>query len=232
MVTAAVTPRTSRILPRGNWQDDSGEVVEPALPAFLVGDATSSHRLSRLDLAEWLVDASNPLTARVVMNRLWSQFFGTGLCASLDDFGSQGEAPTHPELLDWLAVEFRESGWDVKHMVRLIVTSHTYRQQTGPSPSAEAIDPANQLLSHQRPRRLEAEIVRDNALAIAGLLCPDVGGPPCRPYQPPNYYAHLQFPDRPYAADRDERQYRRAIYTHWHAHVSAPDAGEFRRAFA
>jgi hypothetical protein len=217
MVTESVAPSTTRVLPRGNWQDESGPVVTPAVPQFLpqpkapAGDG----RLTRLDLARWLVAPENPLTARVFVNRLWKQFFGTGLSAQVDDLGAQGEWPVHPELLDWLASEFRESGWDVKHMVTLMLTSQTYRQSSNPSRQAHEADPNNRLLACQSPRRLDAEFVRDNALAIAGLINLEVGGPPSFPYQPEDYYANLQFPDRVYVADADQRQYRRGVYAHW-----------------
>jgi hypothetical protein len=215
---AAAAPLAVRVLPRGNWQDESGPVVLPATPAFLPGriESTESRRLTRLDLANWLVSDANPLTPRAVMNRLWAMFFGTALSAAVDDLGSQGELPTHPELLDWLACEFRESGWDLKHMIRLIVTSRAYRRSSGLEPAAVAVDPANRLLAAQNPRRLDAEFVRDNALAIAGLLSlADIGGPSVKPYQPDGYYAALQFPNRTYQADTDERQWRRGLYTHW-----------------
>jgi len=219
MVTqSAAVPLAIRVLPRGNWQDETGPVVLPATPSFLPArlESTANRRLTRLDLANWLVSAANPLTPRAVMNRLWAVFFGTGLSAVVDDLGSQGELPSHPELLDWLACEFRESGWDIKHMIRLIVTSHAYRQSSSLQPAALAVDPANRLLASQNPRRLEAEFVRDNALAIAGLLnLDDVGGPSVKPYQPAGYYAALQFPNRYYVADTDERQWRRGVYTHW-----------------
>ena len=215
---AAAKPLTLRVLPRGNWQDETGPVVLPSTPSFLPGRMQSSEaqRLTRLDLARWLVSKENPITARAVMNRLWAMLFGTGLSAAVDDLGSQGEPPSHPELLDWLASEFRDSGWDVKHMVRLMVTSHTYRQNSSLRPETKEYDPANRLLASQNPRRLDAEFVRDNALAIAGLLnLEDIGGPSVKPYQPVGYYAALQFPDRDYVADTDDRQWRRGLYTHW-----------------
>jgi hypothetical protein len=218
LVTVAWEPRVARILPRGNWQDESGDVVQPAPPHFLAPDALTAaggRRLTRLDLANWIVSPDNPLTARVFVNRLWKQFFGTGISNSVDDFGTQGDPPSHPELLDWLAVEFRESGWDVKHMVRLIVTSAAYRQDSNLRPELKEIDPGNRLLASQNPRRLEAEFVRDNALAVAGLIDLDVGGPSAKPYQPEGYYANIQFPDRPYVPESDERQYRRGLYVHW-----------------
>jgi hypothetical protein len=150
------------------------------------------------------------------MNRLWAAFLGTGLSASLDDLGSQGEPPSHPELLDWLATEFRDKGWDTKRMVRLIVTSRSYRQSSNHRPELRDLDPGNRLLAAQNPRRLEAEFVRDNALAVAGLLnVRDIGGPSVKPYQPDGYYEPLQFPDRRYVASRDDEQWRRGLYMHW-----------------
>jgi len=213
-------PLTMRILPRGNWQDDSGEVVTPAAPAFLPRakefSSTPSKRMTRLDLANWLLTPENPLTARVFVNRLWKQYFGAGLCNSVEDFGAQGEWPSHPELLDWLAVEFRERGWDIKHIVRLIVTSAAYQQSSSLRPEFKEIDPANRWLASQNPRRLEAEFIRDNALFAAGLLnFSDIGGPSAKPYQPDGYYANIQFPNRNYSAETDERQYRRGLYMHW-----------------
>jgi hypothetical protein len=217
MVTEAVAkPLTVRVLPRGNWQDESGPIVLPETPHFLPKPAdTGGRRLTRLDLARWLVSPENPLTARVVMNRLWKEFFGKGISMRLDDLGAQGDWPSHPELLDWLAVEFRESGWDYKHMVRLMVTSAAYRQSSNVRPELREVDPGNRLLAFQNPRRLEAEFVRDNALAIAGLLNREYGGPSAWPYQPAKYYVNLQFPDRDYVPDPDERQYRRGVYMHW-----------------
>jgi Protein of unknown function (DUF1553)/Protein of unknown function (DUF1549)/Planctomycete cytochrome C len=218
LVTQAAVPLTVRVLPRGNWQDESGPVVTPATPSFLPGrrESSAEARLTRLDLARWIVSAENPITARAVMNRFWQQFFGTGLSATVDDLGSQGEPPSHPELLEWLASEFRESGWDVKHMMRLIVTSRTYRQNSRLRPEFREIDPANRLLSSQNPRRLEAEFVRDNALFIAGALnVADVGGPSVQPYQPSGYYDALQFPNRNYIASLGAAQQRRGVYVHW-----------------
>jgi hypothetical protein len=228
MVTVAVQPRTMRVLARGNFLDDKGEIVEPAVPHFLpqIPDA-DGRRLTRLDLARWLVSKDNPLTARTVVNRLWKQFFGTGFSSVADDLGTQGEWPSHPELLDWLAVEFQESGWNVKHMVKLIVLSSTYRQQCGLRPEMREMDPNNRLLSCQSPRRLDAEFVRDNALAISGLIDLDVGGPSFYPYQPAGYYAILQFPDRGYTADAGELQYRRGLYIHWQRAFLQPALANF-----
>jgi hypothetical protein len=209
-------PLTIRLLARGSWQDESGPIMQPETLHFLPKpDGYDPAKGTRMDLARWLVSPENPLTARVIMNRLWKQLFGNGLSLQADDFGAQGESPSHPELLDWLAVEFREGGWDYRAMVKRIVMSHTYRQTSSLRPEFAEINPNNRWLSSQNPRRLEAEAVRDNALSIAGLLNKRRGGPPSFPYQPADYYAGLQFPDRIYQADAGEGQYRRGIYTHW-----------------
>jgi hypothetical protein len=209
--------RVSRVLPRGDWQNESGEVVKPAVPGFLPSASLPKDRpLTRLDLANWITAAENPLTARHYVNRLWKQFFGRGISNVLDDLGGQGEPPSHPELLDWLACEFRDSGWDTRHMVRLIVSSHAYQQQAARRADLAESDPSNRLLARQSARRLDAEFVRDNALAIAGLL--DVsyaGGPSVKPYQPPGYYTAIQFPDRDYLQDPHHAAYRRGLYMHW-----------------
>jgi hypothetical protein len=212
---SSATRRTVRILPRGNWMDESGTVVQPALPHFLPQPRIEGRELTRLDLARWLVARDNPLTARTTMNRLWKQFFGTGLSKVLDDLGAQGEPPANPALLDWLACEFMDSGWDMKHMVRTIVTSATYRQRSTATPELRAADPDNRQLARQSAVRLDAELVRDNALAIAGLLGTRIGGPSAKPYQPDDYWENLNFPRRQYDADRGESQYRRGLYTWW-----------------
>ena len=180
-----------------------------------MGASPAAARQTRLDLARWITAPENPLTSRAVMNRVWKAFFGNGISAAVDDLGGQGEPPTHPELLDWLASEFRASGWDMKHMVRTLVRSATYRQASNLRAEMRERDPNNRLLSSQNPRRLEAEFVRDNALAIAGILNLDIGGPSAKPYQPAGYYSQLQFPDREYAASSDDRQWRRGVYMHW-----------------
>ncbi|HEY3394891.1 MAG TPA: PSD1 and planctomycete cytochrome C domain-containing protein, partial [Lacipirellulaceae bacterium] len=215
VITKATTPRDVRILPRGNWMDHSGEVVQPQVPHFFEPLAVGDRRPTRLDLARWLVDGKNPLTARVVANRLWHRYFGIGLSKGLLDLGSQGEWPQHPDLLDWLAIEFVENGWDMKHMVRLMVTSSGYRQSSLPRPEVEAIDPDNRLVARQSRFRLDAEQIRDNALAVSGLLVRKIGGEFVRPYQPAKYYMHLNFPERDYVPSADENQFRRALYVHW-----------------
>jgi hypothetical protein len=217
LITVAETPRPVRILARGNWLDDSGEVVQPAFPAFLVGNKppTTQPRLTRLDLARWIVSADNPLSSRVAVNRLWRLFFGTGISKSVEDFGSQGEWPTHPELLDYLATEFVQSGWDIKHMIRLMVTSTTYRQTSRPTRELMEKDPFNRLYARQSRFRMDAEIVRDNALAISGLLVLKIGGPSVKPYQPEGYWDYLNFPTRKWEHDHGESLYRRGLYTWW-----------------
>jgi len=213
--TISAEPREIRILPRGNWMDRSGEVVTAETPHFLPEVEVDKGEGTRLELARWLVSPENPLTARTFVNRLWARFFGNGISANLEDLGSQGRWPTHPRLLDWLAAEFVESGWDVKHMVRTIVLSETYAQSSDATPGLLETDPYNRLLARQSAIRLPAELVRDNALAVSGLLNPELGGRSVRPYQPAGYYQHLNFPRRTYQADRDEDQYRRGVYTHW-----------------
>ncbi len=214
MVTGRVKPRTIRVLPRGNWMDDSGEIVAPAVPNFLPA-LKAKGRANRLHLAQWLVSADNPLTARVFVNRLWYLFFGSGLSRSLDDTGSRGEWPTHPALLDWLAVEFTGSSWNIKHIVRLIVTSSAYRQSSLVTPQLREHDPENRLFARQGRFRLQAETIRDNALAVGGLLNDQMGGQAAKPYQPAGYYAPLNFPQRTYKADVNSNQYRRGVYVHW-----------------
>ncbi len=215
VTTKAVVVRTVRILPRGNWMDESGEVVKAALPHYLPQPKFEGRVPDRLDLAKWLVARENPLTARVVMNRLWAQFFGTALSKNPGDLGAQGELPPNQALLDWLAVEFVDAKWDMKHMVRLIVTSEAYRRSSVATPAQTAADPYNRELARQSPYRLDAELVRDNALAIAGLLTPKIGGPSVKPYQPDRYWENLNFPVREYMADKDESQYRRGLYVWW-----------------
>ncbi|MYC76111.1 DUF1553 domain-containing protein [Candidatus Poribacteria bacterium] len=215
LTTVSTLPRTTRVLPRGNWMDDSGEIVEPMIPTFLGDLGIKNRRPTRLELAQWVASKDNPLTARTFVNRLWALHFGTGLSRVLDDLGAQGESPVHPELLDWLAVEFVESGWNVKHIVKLLVTSNTYRQSSKSNEVLEEKDAYNRLLARQSRWRLDAEAVRDNALMLSGLLVPTIGGPSVRPYQPKGYYSNLNFPKRVYMHDTGENQYRRGLYTHW-----------------
>ena len=215
LVSQAVKPRVMRVLPRGNWLDDSGEVVVPAIPKFLGSLGVKEGRATRLDLARWFVQKDNPLTARVFVNRLWKLYFGSGISSHLDDVGVQGEWPRHPELLDWLALEFMESGWDIKHMIRLLVTSSSYRQSSLMTDRLQELDPYNRLIARQSRYRVAAELVRDAALFISGLLVDEVGGRSVKPYQPAGYWKHLNFPKRKWQHDKGSSQYRRGIYTHW-----------------
>ncbi len=215
LMTKATTPRMTRILPRGNWLDESGAEVQPAVPGFLPPLPPDDRRFNRLDLANWMTEPVNPLTARVFVNRLWKLFFGYGISRPLDDIGSQSSPPTHPQLLDWLAVEFIDSGWDVKHLVSLIVRSSTYQQSSNASRSLIQRDPYNHWLARQTQFRLDAEMVRDNALAVSGLLALDIGGESVKPYQPPGYWKHMNFPKRTWMASAGNDIYRRGLYTHW-----------------
>ena len=216
MITVSTKPREIRVLPRGNWLDDSGEVVTPAIPSMF-GKIAKEERLSRLDLANWFVspDQYGPFTARVFANRFWYLLFGTGFSNVLDDFGGQGEPPTHPQLLDNLAIDFIENAWDVKRALKQIVMSRAYQQSSVALPELQSRDPDNRLYAHQSSYRLPAEMIRDNALAISGLLNLEYGGKSAKPYQPAGYYRHLNFPTRRYRSDQSAQQYRRGVYVHW-----------------
>ncbi len=235
VVTEATEPREIRILARGNFLDESGAVVEPAVPGFLGKLNTGGRRATRLDLANWLVSEKNPLTARVYANRTWRQFFGIGIVKTLDDVGSQGEWPRHPELLDWLATEFMHPryqaenthDWDMKHLVRTIVMSAAYRQSSAVRPELEERDPDNRLIARQSRYRVDAEEVRDIELSLSGLLVEKFGGPSVKPYQPDGYLATLNFPKREYAASHGDDLYRRGIYTLWQRSFLQPSLLNF-----
>ena len=212
------------LLKRGAY-DQRGERLTPATPAVLPAMAPELPR-NRLGLAQWLLRPEHPLTARVTVNRFWQEVFGTGLVSSPGDFGITGELPTHPGLLDWLAVEFREKGWNVKELFRLIVTSATYRQRSHVSPEMALRDPANKLLARGPRFRMDAEMVRDYALSTSGLLVQKIGGPSVRPYQPDSIWDAVAMPEsntRNYKADMAEGLYRRSMYTFWKR--AAPPAG-------
>ena len=234
VVTESIKPEDTRILPRGNFLDESGDVVAPAIPAMF-GKLAVPGRATRLDLANWLVSKDNPLTARVFANRVWRQLFGTGLTKALDDVGSQGEWPTHLELLDWLASEFMDPSyqangahdWNVNHLVRTIVMSRTYRQSSASSPALDEKDPFNRLLARQSRMRVDAETVRDVALTVSGLLKDRFGGPSVMPPEPDGYLAALNFPKREYAASHGDDLYRRGLYTHWQRTFLHPEMMTF-----
>ncbi len=204
-------PRSTFVLHRGQY-DQPGEAVEPDVPACL-GPFPHDAPRNRLGLARWLLDPRHPLTARVAVNRLWEQFFGLGLVKTAEDFGTQGERPSHPQLLDYLATELVRSGWNVQHVQRLIATSATYRQSSRVTPALAARDPENRLLARGPRVRLPAEVVRDQALYVSGLLVERVGGPSVRPYQPPGLWEELS--GSTYVPDEGAGRYRRSLYTFW-----------------
>jgi len=227
LVTERVMPRTVRILHRGNWMDDKGEVVTPGIPEVLGGFKARGATPDRLDLANWLVSSENPLTARVTANRIWKMFFGAGLSRSLDDLGSQGDWPSHPALLDHLASRLVESGWDLRALIRGIVMSDAYRRSSvAPRPVRES-DPYNRYLARQSRYRVDAEMVRDNALAVSGLLVEQMGGPSVFPFQPPGYWAYLNFPTREWRNDDGSSRYRRGLYVHWQRQYLHPSLAAF-----
>jgi hypothetical protein len=206
----------AHILFRGEY-DQRRDQVKPETPAFLP-TFPSELPHNRLGLAQWLLRPEQPLTARVTVNRFWQEVFGNGLVRSTGDFGGMGENPSHPELLDWLAVDFRESGWDVKRLFKMLVTSATYRQAAVITPVKLEKDPHNKLLSRGPRFRMDAEMVRDYALASSGLLTRKIGGPSVRPYQPEGVWEAVAMPGsntREYKQDTGENLYRRSMYTFW-----------------
>ena len=223
------SPRETRVLMRGDFRS-RGEPVSPGVPAFLP-PLPAGQPANRLGLARWLVEPGNPLVARVAVNRLWMQFFGAGLVKTANDFGTQGEWPSHPELLDWLATEFVNRGWDVKGMVRLIVTSSAYRQASKVGRHLLDADPENRLLARGPRLRLDAEAIRDNALAISGLLDRRLGGPSVYPYQPPGLWEALAFGGafsaQSYAQSHGADLYRRGLYTYWKRSSPHPSLSSF-----
>jgi hypothetical protein len=217
-------PRETHVLVRGMY-DKPGEMVTPKLPAVLAS-SPDAYPPNRLGLAQWLVDPSNPLMARVTVNRFWQMYFGTGVVKTAEDFGSQGEPPSHPELLDWLATEFVRTGWDVKAMQKSIVMSATYRQSSHVTPELLAKDPDNRLLAHGPSMRLSADLVRDQALAIAGLLVNKTGGPSVKPYQPDGLWNEIGGGGA-YVQDHGDKLYRRSLYTFWRRSIPPPSMANF-----
>jgi len=218
------------VLYRGDY-DKRRDKVSPGTPQFLpdLGEDVPRNRLS---FAKWLVRSDHPLTARVAVNRMWQELFGDGIVRTAGDFGITGELPSNQALLDWLAVEFRESGWNVKHMYKLMVMSATYRQAAVATPEKLAKDPSNRLLAHGPRFRMDAEMIRDYALSASGLLSEKIGGPSVKPYQPENLWEVVGMPDsdtRHFKQDAGERLYRRSLYTFW-KRMSPPPSLEVMNA--
>ncbi len=217
-------PRMTYILNRGEYSSPiKDEVIKPGTPASL-GKLKAGLPQNRLGLAKWLVDKDHPLTSRVTVNRYWMMFFGNGIVKSVEDFGSQGEWPSHPELLDYLAVDFVESGWDIKRMIRQLVTSATYRQSSRVKSNVLEADPENRLYARGPRFRLQGEFIRDQALALSGLLVKKIGGPSTKPYQPPGLWNEVSLSGNVrFRQDKGEGLYRRSMYIYWKR--SAPHPG-------
>jgi hypothetical protein len=208
-------PRTTQVLRRGEYNQPIGEPLEPGVLAVMGAFSDDAPR-NRLGLARWLTAREHPLVARVLINRVWQRTFGDGLVRTPEDFGLQGEQPTHPQLLDWLAVELQESNWDLKHMLRLMVTSRTFRQQSNWRTDID--DPENRLLARGPSHRLDAEVLRDVALWASGLLDPHMGGEGVKPYQPVGMWKALAHPGsntKQYVQDKGKLLYRRGLYVYW-----------------
>ena len=214
-------PRDTFLLIRGTW-DQRGEKLTPGVPELL-GKLPKDEPANRLALAKWLMSPENPLTARVIINRYWQMLFGMGLVKTTEDFGVQGEQPIHGELLDWLAVEFRESGWDLKKLLTTIVTSNTYKQASKVTVEAIERDPDNRLLARAARFRVSSHSLRDQALFVSGLLVDKPGGPPVKPYQPPNIWEEMSFNQIRFQQDHGESLYRRSLYTFWRRTVGPPN---------
>jgi Protein of unknown function (DUF1553) len=214
-------PKVTHLLHRGQY-DALGEEVKPNTPKDILAFPANLPK-NRLGLAQWLTDGNNPLTARVAVNRIWQNFFGTGIVKTTEDFGNQGEMPSHPELLDWLAVNFQED-WDVKKLNKLIVMSATYRQDSKATKEMRERDPENRLLSHGPSNRLSAEMVRDNALAVSGLINKKIGGKSVKPYQPDGLW---EINNTHYTQDSSDAIYRRSLYVVVKRSVPNPTLGTF-----
>jgi hypothetical protein len=221
----AANRRVSRIMRKGNFLDP-GATVDPGVPGSL-HHLPAGASPDRLGLARWLTDRRNPLTARVAVNRHWSQIFAAGLVETEEDFGTQGEPPSHPELLDWLAIFYQDSGWDTKVLLKLIVTSATYRQATKVTPELWNRDPRNRLLARAPRVRLEAEMVRDQAMALSGLLFRKLGGPSVYPLQPDGLWQAAFNGQRTWATSQGADRYRRGLYTFWRRTVPYPSMAAF-----
>jgi len=216
-------PRETFVLMRGQYNTPTDNKVEPGTPSALPA-MPEEYPNNRLGMAKWLFAPEHPLTSRVAVNRYWQMLFGKGLVRTPEDFGAQGEYPTHPELLDWLAVDFRENGWDVQRFLKQIVMSHTYRQTSRVTPELLEQDPENILLARAPRFRLQSEFIRDNALAISGLLNDKMGGPGVKPYQPPGLWAEVGLGGNPkFKRDDGEKLFRRSLYSYWKRSAPPPN---------
>jgi hypothetical protein len=217
-------PRVTHVFIRGDYLHP-GDVVQPGTPAVL--HPLPNGGRDRLALGKWLVSRDNPLVARVTVNRIWGEIFGQGLVATPEDFGRNGDSPTHPELLDWLAVEFMDRGWSQKQIIREIVTSATYRQASDRTAQTQTRDPQNRLLARGPRFRLDAEAIRDNALALAGMLNAKMDGPPIKPPQPEGLWAKVSLEKSEYIASTGPDRYRRGIYVLWKRSSPNPSLANF-----
>ncbi len=235
MVMNDDTLRKTYVLNRGQYDLPTATRVKGDVPAAVLPLDSVRHGRNRLGLARWLFDPRHPLTSRVMVNRLWQEVFGRGLVATSEDFGNQGNLPSHPELLDWLAVEFREQGWDMKHMLKLMVMSATYRQASVTTPALKEADPENAWLARGSRYRLNSEMIRDNVLFASGLLSRETGGPSVKPYQPEGIWEAIVVGDKgrgetTYQQDQGEKLYRRSLYTYWRKTIPPPSMLTFDAA--
>lgn len=222
MVMEDSIERDTYILNRGIYNDPTDQTVDPGFPAIMNGGVSESGKLNRLDLANWLMSDEHPLTARVTVNRYWQTFFGTGLLKQVENFGVQSPPPIHENLLDWLALEFKDSGWDVKAIHKRILMSATYRQSSKVTPASYERDPDNRLLARGPRFRLPSWMIRDQALAVSGLLVDKRGGKPVQPYQPEGIWQEATFGFTRYIQDHGDKLYRRSLYTFWRRIVGPP----------
>jgi len=214
--------RMTYILDRGNYASPKkDQAVQPGVPAVLLPLAKNAPP-NRLGMAQWLVQPGHPLTSRVTVNRYWYMLFGTGIVKTVEDFGAQGDWPSHPDLLDWLAVDFVQGGWDVKRMFKQMAMSATYRQSSRVTREDWRRDPQNRLLARGPRFRLQGEFVRDNALAASGLLVGTIGGPSTKPYQPPGLWNEVSLTGARFVQDKGDKLYRRSMYIYWKRSAPAP----------
>ncbi|MDH4092711.1 MAG: DUF1549 and DUF1553 domain-containing protein, partial [Cyclobacteriaceae bacterium] len=220
-------PRRTFVLNRGAYDSPTEVEVFPSAPSAILPYDQAEFGSNRLGLAKWLFDPRNPLTSRIMVNRLWQEIFGMGIVATSENFGNQGSLPSHPELLDYLAVEFRENGWDIKYMLKLMVMSATYQQSSAASQELHEIDPQNVYLARSSRYRLSSEMIRDNILFSSGLLHQELGGPSVKPYQPEGLWESISVGikgrgESTYIADKGEKLYRRSLYTYWRKTIPPP----------